>query len=403
MSEINLPGLKVTFGDPVMVAEGVGHCWFPGMGQFPTGELLVSVSIVPDAHGLLINAQGIYISEDQGKTWEYRYTVSEASARVLIPRPDDNDMLVASRMEPDPPEQWRSFSGPYVRYQEGGRRITIENKGAHMEGLPRNVKATDSALVPPGTVNRGVQSFDGSDAARSGALEVDGQLLMTNYLEFGGDDLYSTVLLGSTDEGRTWRYISTVAGPEAVPPHPSMAPGVVTQSTPHGPSEPCIVQLESGELMCVMRVGSGPDWNLARAYSADGGRTWSECDYLPAWSVEPSLRRLSNGTLALSTGRPGIYLWLSTDPRGEAWEQIDVVQRHNSWAPPEQQINPERSGAQKERHAKDQTTAYTELVEIAPNKLLLVYDRTPFGWNPVPIDSDERGRIYVMPIDIARV
>ena len=398
MSQVSLPGLKVNLGDPTLVAEAVGHCWFPGMGQFPTGEVIVSVSIVADAHGLQIRAQRIYVSEDDGQTWEYRYTVSEAPAGVKIPRPDDGDMLmVPGRMDPDPPGQWRSFAGPYARYQEGGRRIVIENKGARMEGLPRDIKATDPKSVPAGTVNQGAHSFGGRNC---GALEVDGQLLVTNYLEFDGDDLYSTVLLGSSDEGRTWRYISTVAGPEAVPPHPSMAPGVVTQSTPHGPCEPSMVQLETGELMCVMRVGSGPDWNLARTYSDDGGRTWSECDYLPAWSVEPSLRRLSNGTLALSTGRPGIYLWLSKDPRGESWEQIDIIERHNASAPPEQQIRAEKSGSQKERHATAQTTAYTELVEIAPNKLLLVYDRTPFAWNPVPLDSEERSRVYVMPIEV---
>jgi hypothetical protein len=290
-----------------------------------------------------------------------------------------------------------SFSGPYIRYREGGSRILVETNGTRMEGLPRDVKATQAAAVPPGTVNRGVQSFHGT-----GAVEVGGQILIMTYLEFKGDDFSSTVLLGSSDEGRTWRYISTIAGPEAVPPHPSMAQGVVTQSTPRGPCEPSLVELETGELMCVMRVGSGLDWNLARTYSADGGRTWSECDYLPARSVQPSLRRLSNGTIALSTGRPGIYLWLSTDLRGEVWEQIDVVERHNAWAPPGQDINPERSGAQEMRHAKDQTTSYTELVEIAPNKLVLVYDRVPFGWNFVPVDSDERGRVYVLPIDVAR-
>ena len=42
------------------------------------------------------------------------------------------------------------------------------------------------------------------------------------------------------------------------------------------------------------------------------------------------------------------------------------------------------------------------MVEVSPNRLLLVYDRSPFGWGPVPTDSDERSRIYVLPIEVQR-
>ncbi len=32
--------------------------------------------------------------------------------------------------------------------------------------------------------------------------------------------------------------------------------------------------------------------------------------------------------------------------------------------------------------------------------VLYVYDRAPFGWHPVAADSDERSRIYALPIDL---
>ena len=239
--------------------------------------------------------------------------------------------------------------------------------------------------------------FDGD------GLEVDGRLLTTSYLRFRGDEGYSTVVLASEDEGRAWRYLSTVAGPEAIPAHPAGGPDVVPESSASGPCEPSMTMLKTGELMCVMRIGSGHDWYLARAYSPDGGRSWSETDLLPACSVEPSLRCLSDGTVVISTGRPGIYLWVSTDPRGQSWQSIDLVAHHNEWASGhELSIVPEPSGAQEKRHANDQTTAYTELVEIELNRLLMVYDRTPFAWSPVPVDSDERSRIFAMPIDVER-
>lgn len=384
MQTINLEGLRVDLGDPVMVGEGVGHHWFPQIAQFPTGELCVSVSVNPDAHKLAFGAQGLYFSTDEGKTWERRYTVTEAANGINIPRPN-GDLLVLGRVLPDPAGQWHTFSGNYVRYQDGGHRLLVEDRALHIEGLPKDILPFEEEKVFPGTPHRGWLTFDGN------AIEFEGQLLATIYVKFQGDRLYSTLLLNSEDEGHTWRYISTVAGPDAVP------------DATEGPCEPHLAVLETGELMCVMRVGSGSQWNLARSYSGDGGRTWSPVDRLPAFSVEPCLRRLHNGTLVISSGRAGIYLWLSTDPRGESWQQIDLVSHHNGWAPgASHTIVPETSGIREERHARDQTTAYTEIVEIAPNRLLLTYDRTPFGWQPVPIESEERSRVYVLPIEIER-
>ena len=385
MSVIELNGLKVTLGDPIQVAEGVGHCWFPQMEKFSTGELIASVSIHADAHGLSVHAQRIYISEDQGRTWQYRHTVTDAGLSVKVPRPNGDMLALPGRTAPDPPGQWRTFSGPYVRYRDGGNRIEIEAGGMRVEGLPRDIQSEEEHNVLPGDINHGVQVFDGE------GLEVDGRLITTLYGTFDGDPGYSTICFESDDEGRTWRYLSVVAGPGILP------------DRGHGPGEANMCVLETGELMCVMRLGGGREFNLARSYSGDGGRSWSPVDWLPAFSVEPSLRRLSNGVLIITAGRPGIYAWLSTDPRGESWQEIDLVAHHNDWAPgPEYVIRPEKSGVRALRGARDQTTAYTELVEIEPNRLLMAYDRTPFGWQPVPLDSDERSRVFVMPIDVER-
>jgi hypothetical protein len=216
--------------------------------------------------------------------------------------------------------------------------------------------------------------FDGD------ALLVDGQLIATLYGSKAGDEFYSVVVATSQDGGRTWRYLATVAGPECVPD---------AEPRGHGPAEPALVQLADGDLMCVMRMGGGEDFPLRRSYSRDGGHTWSTPDPLPAGSVEPSLKRLQNGVLALSTGRPGIFLWLSTDRRGERWQSIDLLAHHNRWAPSAgYQITPA------------QTTAYTEIIGIAPNRLLLAYDRTPYGWQPTPAGSNERNRIFLLPFEI---
>ncbi|MBI3941472.1 MAG: hypothetical protein HY326_00535, partial [Chloroflexi bacterium] len=36
---------------------------------------------------------------------------------------------------------------------------------------------------------------------------------------------------------------------------------------------------------------------------------------------------------------------------------------------------------------------YTALLEVAPNRLFMVYDRMPYGWMPVPTDAEIRSRM----------
>ena len=53
--------------------------------------------------------------------------------------------------------------------------------------------------------------------------------------------------------------------------------------------------------------------------------------------------------------------------------------------------------------SKQQTTAYTAMIEMTDNRIFLVYDRIPFGWDPVPADSGERSQIYLLEIHAQRV
>ena len=258
----------------------------------------------------------------------------------------------------------------------------MEPWAVRVEGLPRDVG-------PSRHEGKWSRRWMAQIYLDSDALEIAGRILTTAYVTYQGETRYALVALLSEDGGRNWRYLSTVGGPDSVP------------GAREGPDEASLIQLADGDVMCVMRVGSGKDQLLGRTYSSDGGRTWSAIDRLPAFSVEPSLRRLQNGVIALSTGRPGIYLWLCTDARGKSWESIDIVGHHNAVMGDAHHIRP-RIPDVSPSDAPDQTTAYTELVEVSPNKLLLVYDRTPFGWKPVPADSQERSRVYVLGIEVER-
>jgi len=219
-------------------------------------------------------------------------------------------------------------------------------------------------------------------------VEVDGGYTTAAYCKYAGEKSCTEVIVRTEDLGRTWEYLSTVGDLGDVPDRASGG---------GGPNEASLLWLENGDLMCTMRVGSSTQWPLARAYSSDGGQSWSSLDRLPAWSVCPSTKRLQNGVIALSTGRPGIYLWLADDPRATHWRLVDVQTYHNATMGPEHQIRVEYGG-----DVPPQTTAYTDILQVAPNRLWLTYDRTPFGWKPVPIDSEERSRIYILPVDIER-
>ena len=89
---------------------------------------------------------------------------------------------------------------------------------------------------------------------------------------------------------------------------------------------------------------------------------------------------------------------MASHGRRSTWWRTTTIGRPD----PNTSSGPRSPGLRALRGARDQTTAYTELVEIEPNRLLMAYDRTPFGWQPVPVDSDERGRVFVMPIDVER-
>jgi len=381
--EVELGGLRFTAGTPRIVAEGLGFCWYPSIRRFPTGELLVSYSKNPDSAENLTNVNGLSLSKDEGATWSQHADVSGLSGRLNISLSDGSLAGPNQPYKPDPLGQWRTFVGNYGRIGKGGQQYSVDLWGARIEGLPRDVKAR--------TVQSPTRWAEISPFTHIIELEP-GRHLATTYLTFAGDDRYSTVVMTSEDGGRTWHYLSTVATAED------------GADSWEGFCESALVRLEDGDLMCVGRMGGGRDQLLARSYSSDEGKSWSPIDRLPAWGVLPQVNRLSNGALVISCGRPGLFIWFSTDPRGEHWEPFDLMAHHNEEMGEAHQISPGKYGLEpvtREQYytvhhnfdLPDQTTSYTSMLEVEPGRLLIVYDRMPYGWMPVPTDAEVRSRI----------
>ena len=384
MTEYALNGLKVRLGTPKVVSEGIGHLWFPRITRFDTGEVLVKHSIAPDSGNLMLTGAGLHVSFDDGETWNFHYNVSEA-AEVVLPQTGTAIAGIVFHLYAGADGSLRNLRGHRVRYENGGRTFVFEPWTVTFNGLPRDVKH-EPIKGQHGVLGRPVTVVHGD------VIDIDGGLLATLYMRYAGDARYTLVALTSTDGGYTWDYRSTIAEPDN------------KDDALDGPCEPSMVRLVDGDLMCIMRAGGGIGQRLWRSYSSDEGHTWSPAERLVAESVDPTVRRLANDVLVLSTGRPGVKLWFSTDVRGQDWESIDVVEHHNATlSQPEHSIVPSQSADPWERHGTDQTSGYTSMVEISPNRFLLTYDRTPFGWIPVGEDSPERGRIYVIAVDVERI
>ena len=81
------------------------------------------------------------------------------------------------------------------------------------------------------------------------ALKLEDRWLATAYARRGDEPMQLNALLVSRDQGRTWRYLSTIADASILPTPPRKWAG--------GPSETALVRLADGELMAVFRVGNG--------------------------------------------------------------------------------------------------------------------------------------------------
>lgn len=165
----------------------------------------------------------------------------------------------------------------------------------------------------------------------------------------------SVLLLTSADGGHTFDLASVVAGPGDAP------------WGWEGADEPAVARLPDGELLCLMRTGSptgsrgGKAWkafaaDLLEARSRDGGRTWSRRRLWGKPGVMPKLIQMSNGVLVCAFGRPGNNLMFSLDG-GRSWVR-------------EMQVT----------HPDLRTSGYVDALEVAPGRLLVVYD----AWDSPP-------------------
>ena len=405
MTTVKLQGLTVGLGEPIQVTDTFGHAWFPTLAKFPSGELMVTYAVSPDSNANAFSVLAFQISKDGGQSWGHRYDIiPEIQPAIFVPQEEGSLLAILAHLYRPDQEERHNLHGVYTRFEQGGRSVVMEPAGVRVVDWPWPVGLFPSRMPRTNWIAR--LKFCGD------ALQMGDRLLATGYMRTGADgevrydskeEKLISLLFVSEDKGRTWHYFSTIADPFVMTadsrrrdPEDQRYQGRLWPQELLEASETSIIQLADGDLMAVFRVGHFLD--LGRAYSSDGGRSWTQAEPIPPFSVEPSMVRTENNTIVLSAGRPGLRVWFSTDPRAKTWQDIDIRQHHNRWAPDATYRISQRG----ERGGRGQTTSYTEIVEISANRLLLVYDRAPFGWDPTPVDSGERSRVFVLPIEVQR-
>ena len=355
---VDLDGMRVTLSEPILIGRRRGYFWFPNLWTMPNGELLSTISPVPDIHLSGVPYLVLW-SQDGGLTWTEPQVSCDGGQTLLHTHAGDS-ILLPYDLRPRP----NGIGAPHNTVPAGQRVFDYVPTGVVITGMPAPVP-----LILPG-LDVVTFSFNGQTLW----LE-DGTYLATAYGHFEGDERDSIVAVESTD-GANWSVRSVVAGANCPVPGDG------------GPSESAICRLHDGRIMCVFRVES--KLPFGQTWSSDEGRTWSTAVTMAGpFSVQPSLAVMSGGAVALSGGRPGLYLWLNADGTGQSWQQIDILAHHNSCHPGEQIIYSEDLSRQR-------STSYTEVVAVDDNTLLYMYDRAPNGWRRIPEDMDDTNSVWLV-------
>jgi sialidase-1 len=178
----------------------------------------------------------------------------------------------------------------------------------------------------PNYINTKGMPFKNLEGPTDAPIEMpDGSIIMgvIGYSPNGNTGNRAAVLLRSTDKGKTWTYLSTMAG------DPDGKLG--------GFLEPGIVLTKTGRIVTALR-NHGPDQAIYTTYSDDNGRTWAAVQKTAMIGHPVDLIQLKDGRLMASYGirtgphtKPGgIRVCFSKD-NGVTWDITTEKQLRNDF------------------------------------------------------------------------
>ncbi len=304
------------FKHEVIYANGFRHLHPADLIPLQNGELLITAREASE-HYAQDGDVVMLRSKDGGQTWGDRRVMAglknvderEACGVQLrdgtivvgvyynnLYNPDGSYIFGATKhlSEPD-----KHYLGTYIITSTDNGETWSEPQYLDTTGMPfRNVEGpTDAPVEMP-----------------------DGSVLMPviGYNIAGDEKNRSSVMLRSTDKGKSWKYVSTIA----------TDPG----GKLGGFVEPGIVRTKTGRLVVGLR-NHGPDHAIWMTYSDDDGKTWSPVRKTAMHGHPVDLIQLADGRLMASYGirppqhaRPGGIRACFSSDSGATWDIQTEVQ-----------------------------------------------------------------------------
>lgn len=360
---------KIELSQPVNVLRSKGYAWFPTLHRRANGELLAIATDYPDTYRQPTTALACW-SADGGLTWSAPQKTLYGD--IFVPQPSGETIWL-----------------PYYLYHRGsdvGNVVQILEKNSRVI----RQQATGLSVTgwpKPDQRNPKIPDLCGFVFNGDAVPLKDGGFLATLYGNFEGAKR-SSLLVARSSEGLRWKIVASVAEDRS------------ELQGEDGPSEASLCRLKDGRLLCVFRTASYV--KFGQSFSADEGATWTKPRRMEGpFSVQPSLAVLEGGMVALSAGRPGLFLWLNRKGDAEQWSQIDLRANHNA-SQPGDYIHESAEITEKTpfHHARHETSSYTQTVTLDARHFLVVYDRGPQGGEKVEKISPETNSLWVVRVTV---
>ena len=351
---VGFPPLKLTLGEPIVMT--------PSPGMF---GLVLAVSRT-GAVAAFYQSGGSYayrVSPDGGQTWGEQMSLSTSVAEGAMFTALRGGGVLKTTGQAKPPTQGKQNEAEV-------KRVLFSDDFLHYEDGPATV---DLSSFPHKMGSHTPKSSFYPVFSNGKMLELtNGNLLATMYGVLEGDTQYRTMIVRSTDQGRSWRYQTTVAY-DAEDPNPEFA------GDWDGYCEPSLALLPDGQLICIMRTeGATPPYKtMYTSWSKNLGKTWTRPKPTQPHlkNACPTLAVLDNGEVACIYGRPGVHVAFSTD-QGHTWtHRVTFTELTTLWG----------------QSSESSISCYADMVKVGPNKLLAIAAVGPGGGTrvfPITVDRE---------------